>query len=47
VFGILMGAGHPATIFWIAVGLYVINAGLVMAIRQSTAPTVARTAAAE
>ncbi len=47
VFGILMGAGHPATIFWIAVGLYVINAGLVMAIRQSTAPTVERTAAAE
>ena len=38
VFGILMGAGHPATIFWIAVGLYVINAGLVMAIRQSTTP---------
>ncbi len=48
VFGILMGAGHPATIFWIAVGLYVINAGLVMAIRQSTVPTVVtRTAAAE
>jgi FSR family fosmidomycin resistance protein-like MFS transporter len=48
VFGILMGAGHPATIFWIAVALYVINAGLVMAIRQSTVPTVAtRTAAAE
>lgn len=48
VFGILMGAGHPAVIFWIAVGLYVINAGLVMAIRQSTVPTVAaRPAAAE
>ena len=48
VFGFLMGAGHPATIFWIAVGLYVINAGLVMAIRQSTVPTVAtRPAAAE
>ncbi len=28
-------------IFWIAVGLYVINAGLVMAIRQTTTPTVA------
>ena len=37
-----------AIIFWIAVGLYVINAGLVMAIRQSTTPTVAtRPAAAE
>ena len=48
VFGYLMGAGMPATIFWIAVGLYVINAGLVMAIRQSTAPTAAtRPAAAE
>jgi FSR family fosmidomycin resistance protein-like MFS transporter len=48
IFGVLMGAGHPATIFWIAVGLYVINAGLVMAIRQSTVPTVAtRPAAAE
>ena len=46
VFGILMGAGHPATIFWIAVGLYVINAGLVMAIRQSTVPTVATRPAA-
>jgi MFS family permease len=49
VFGFLMGAGHPATIFWIAVGLYVINAGLVLAIRQNTVPAVAttRTAAAE
>ena len=47
-FGWLMGAGYPAMIFWIAVGLYVINAGLVMAIRQSTVPTVAtRPAAAE
>jgi MFS transporter, FSR family, fosmidomycin resistance protein len=47
-FGWLMGAGYPAMIFWIAVGLYVINAGLVMAIRQTTTPTpVARPAAAE
>ena len=47
-FGWLMGAGYPAMIFWIAVGLYVINAGLVMAIRQTAAPRpVARAAAAE
>ncbi|MBY0321908.1 MAG: MFS transporter [Reyranella sp.] len=37
LFGWLMGAGHPAVIFWIAIVLYVINAGLVMAIRQTTA----------
>jgi predicted MFS family arabinose efflux permease len=48
LFGYLMGAGMPAVIFWIAVGLYVINAALVMAIRQNTGPTaVARPAAAE
>lgn len=48
VFGWLMGNGYPAVIFWIAVGLYVINAGLVMAIRQTTVPTVVtRPAAAE
>ncbi len=48
LFGWLMGAGHPAVIFWIAIVLYVINAGLVMAIRQTTVPTVAtRPAAAE
>jgi MFS family permease len=47
-FGWLMGAGYPAMIFWIAVGLYVINAGLVMAIRQTTTSApVARPAAAE
>jgi MFS family permease len=47
-FGWLMGAGYPAMIFWIAVGLYVINAGLVMAIRQTaTSAPVARPAAAE
>jgi hypothetical protein len=33
-------------IFWIAVGLYVVNAGLVMAIRQNTTVTVVTRAAA-
>ncbi len=46
VFGLLMSAGVPSVIFWIAVGLYVINAGLVAVIRQATVPT-AVTAAAE
>ncbi|MBL6613453.1 MAG: MFS transporter [Reyranella sp.] len=46
VFGFLMGTGHTAMIFWIAVGLYVINAGLVMAIRQNTTATVVTRAAA-
>jgi len=45
-FGFLMTAGMPSIIFWVAVVLYVINAGLVMAIRQTVSPTVA-TAAAE
>jgi hypothetical protein len=47
VFGALMSAGMPSLIFWIAIGLYVVNAGLVMAIRQTTAPRVVTTAAAE
>jgi len=38
LFGLLMGAGLPAVIFWIAVGLYTVNAGLVMLIRQRAAP---------
>lgn len=38
LFGFLMNSGLPTAIFWIAVGLYTINAGLVMLIRQSTAP---------
>ena len=38
LFGILMNLGLPTAIFWIAVGLYTVNAGLVMLIRQSTAP---------
>ena len=46
LFGFLMTAGLPSIIFWIAVGLYLVNAALVMAIRQTTAPTVV-TAAAE
>ena len=46
VFGFLMSAGTPSIIFWIAVGLYLINAVLVMVIRQTTVPTVV-TAAAE
>lgn len=47
VFGMLMTAGMPTIIFWAAVVLYVINAVLVMAIRQTTVPAVARPAAAE
>ena len=48
VFGFLMGAGHPSYIFWIAVALYVINAVMVIAIRNNTVPTVVtRPAAAE
>jgi MFS family permease len=47
VFGFLMSAGMPSLIFWIAVGLYLVNAVLVMMIRQTTVPTVVRTAAAE
>jgi MFS transporter, FSR family, fosmidomycin resistance protein len=46
VFGFLMTAGVPSIIFWIAVALYLVNAALVMVIRQTTAPTVV-TAAAE
>jgi MFS transporter, FSR family, fosmidomycin resistance protein len=46
VFGFLMSAGIPSLIFWIAVCLYLVNAALVMMIRQTTVPTVV-TAAAE
>jgi FSR family fosmidomycin resistance protein-like MFS transporter len=46
VFGFLMSAGLPSIIFWTAVVLYLVNAMLVAAIRQTTVPTVA-TAAAE
>jgi MFS family permease len=47
IFGVLMTAGHPAIIFWAAVGLYVLNAGLVLVIRQTTQRIVAMPAAAE
>ncbi len=36
VFSRIMAAGHPAMMFWIATGLYVVNAGLVTLIRQAT-----------
>jgi MFS transporter, FSR family, fosmidomycin resistance protein len=44
LFGYLMDLHLPAMIFWIAVVLYVINAGMVLTIRQATVP---RTVAAE
>ena len=44
LFGYLMDLHLPAMIFWIAVVLYVVNAGMVLTIRQATAP---RTVAAE
>ncbi len=41
VFGWLMSHGVPAMIFWIAIGLYIVNAGLVTLIRQvGTSPAV-------
>ena len=45
VFGVLMTAGLPSIIFWVAVGLYLVNAALVMVIRQTTVPTVVAAAA--
>ena len=38
VFGQAMNLGHPAAMFWIAIGLYLVNATLVTVIRQTTAP---------
>ena len=38
LFGYLMDLHMPAAIFWIAVALYVFNAGMVLTIRQATAP---------
>lgn len=38
LFGYLMDLHLPAAIFWIAVVLYVINAGMVLTIRQATVP---------
>jgi MFS family permease len=46
VFGQVMNAGLPTWMFWITIGLYVFNAGLVTVIRQTTAPR-AMPAAAE
>jgi len=46
LFGFLMSHGAPAMIFWIATGLYVVNAAIVAAIRQSKAPTPAPVPAA-
>jgi hypothetical protein len=40
VFSQLMNLGEPAMMFWIATGLYVVNAGIVMLIRQASAPPV-------
>jgi FSR family fosmidomycin resistance protein-like MFS transporter len=45
VFSQLIGLGEPAMMFWIATGLYVVNAGIVTVIRQATASPV--TVAAE
>jgi MFS family permease len=45
IFGFLMAHGLPSAIFWAAVGLYIVNAMLVMVIRQATVPTVAAAAA--
>jgi MFS family permease len=39
-FGFLIESGRPAAMFWIAVALYVANAGLVMSIRQTRAPAI-------
>jgi FSR family fosmidomycin resistance protein-like MFS transporter len=47
LFGVLMSHGVPAMIFWIAVGLYMVNAALVMVIRQATLPATTVAAAAE
>jgi MFS family permease len=46
IFGWLMTMGLPSMMFWISVALYLVNAVLVMAIRQTTAATVAATPAA-
>jgi predicted MFS family arabinose efflux permease len=47
VFGLLMTAGYPGAIFWAAVGLYLINAALVLLIRHTTTRTTGVPAAAE
>lgn len=47
LFGFLMSSGLPAVIFWIAVGLYTFNAGMVMLIRHSSTSKPAYPAVAE
>jgi len=47
IFGYLMTHGLPAAIFWAAVVLYIVNAAMVLVIRQATMPTVTAPAAAE
>jgi FSR family fosmidomycin resistance protein-like MFS transporter len=47
LFGVLMNSGLPAVIFWIAVGLYTFNAGMVMLIQNSSARKPAFPAVAE
>jgi len=39
LFGFLMSSGLPSVIFWIAIALYIVNAGLVLSIHQSTVRT--------
>ena len=45
LFGYLMSVGVPAVIFWIAIGLYVANVGIVMSLRQSATHKAAPAAA--
>ncbi|WP_395712858.1 MFS transporter [Reyranella sp.] len=46
LFGFLMSSGMPSIIFWIAIALYIVNAGLVLSIHQNTVRTVTTTAPA-
>jgi MFS family permease len=46
LFGFLMSSGMPTIIFWIAIVLYVVNAGLVLSIHQNTVRTVTTAPAA-
>jgi MFS family permease len=46
LFGFLMSSGMPSIIFWIAIALYIVNAGLVLSIHQNTVRTVTATAPA-
>ena len=47
VFGVLMAHGLPSAIFWSAVGLYIVNAAVVLVIRQAMASPAPLPAAAE